>query len=261
MLNIFKKKPKKQEQEKKIYKIPTGTVTDPLIKDIIEAPHTLICGTTGSGKSVLLNNIIYNFLTCKDVNNRLILIDPKRVELYKYSKLPQVLKYCEEPEQVPAILDFVIKNIDYRYKLMRDKGLDFYNGSPIYIVIDELADLMISPQKKEIKTKLQKILQIARAADVHIIACTQAPNRVTIPASIVLNFTNRVALRCLGSIESRQVINQSGAEKLPKYGECLYLSPNTGLTKQKIAKIEDEQIKAVIYKWLHEMEVKKDPVK
>lgn len=264
MLNIFKKKaPAAKKQYKnfnypaknKSYYHPGGTVSDPLIKDIIKAPHTLIAGTTGSGKSVLLNSIIYNIINSCDINTKLLLIDPKRIELSKYRKLPQVIQYANEAADSLEVLDFVINNIEYRYKLMEELNIEEYNGSTFYLIIDELADLMISPQSKEIKLKLQKILQIARAAKIHVIACTQAPNRKIIDSSIVLNFTNRVALRCLSAIESRQIINVSGAELLPQYGKCLYLSPQ-GLKRMTIEKIDKSLIDNTIYRWLHELEAK-----
>lgn len=195
-----------------------------LYKDIIKAPHTLIAGTTGSGKSVCLNGIIRQLLTDNTPNTaEFIVIDPKRIELSKYKNIAKA--YIRESADVPGILDEVIAEVERRYIVMESEGVTDYDGKALYIIIDELADLMISPQNKQIKLKLQKILQIARAAKVHVIAATQAPNRQIIPANLVLNFTNRVALRCLSSIESRQIINQAGAENLPQYGQGLYLSP------------------------------------
>lgn len=264
-LNIFNKKILAQQNttnfiapqpQKKplIYKHPGGIITDPLIKDIINSPNTLIAGTVGSGKSVLLNNIIYNMLTCCDINTKLILIDPKMVELSKYRTLPQVIDYADNVQDTIAILDFIIDNMMYRFNVMREQGLTKYNGSKIFVLIDEMADLMTSPQTKVIREKLQKILQLSRAAEIHIIACTQSPSRIVIPSQLVLNFTNRVALRCLSSIESRQIINVKGAELLPQYGKCLYLN-SQGIKQYNINMVQDEYIKIAVDNWLYNLKV------
>ena len=196
-----------------------------LYREIIRSPHTLIAGTTGSGKSVVLNGIVREILLSHtNTTAELYMVDPKAVELYQYHNI--VKGYTEEAAEVPYMLDTIIETMETRYKTMREHGENKWTGSHIYIIIDELADLMISPQNKEIKLKLQKILQKGRAAAITIIAATQAPNRQIIPANLVLNFTNRLALRCLSSIESRQIVNVSGAELLPKYGKGIYLSPD-----------------------------------
>ena len=216
---------------------------------LMNAPHILIGGTTGSGKSVLLNGIICELMESSTASKtRLYLIDPKRVELYPYSKTEYCAGYTEEADEVPALLDTLIDTINERFVEMRNDGLKEYGGTRIYLVIDELADLMISDCAKEIRTKLQKILQIGRAAGVHIIAATQAPNREIIPASLVLNFTDRIALRCLSSIESRQLINLAGAEKITGFGTALYLS-SKGLDTIEIPYVSSEDIKKVCDKY------------
>lgn len=245
-----------QPQKSRYYMHPGGTITDPLIKDILNSPHTLIGGTTGSGKSTLLDNIIYNILTCCDINNNLILIDPKLIALNKYRKLPQVLKYADNVQDTLNVLNYAIDNMMYRYSIIKDMGLKEYNGSSIYIIIDELADLMTSPQAKEIQNKLQKLLQLSRAAKIHIIACTQSPSRIVIPSTLVLNFTNRVALRCLSPIESRQIINIKGAENLPQYGKCLYMN-STGIKTYNINMVQDAAIQKAIDNWLYNLEIVK----
>lgn len=198
-----------------------------LYKDILSAPHTLIAGTTGSGKSNVLNGILRELMETRTPQEaQYILIDPKRVELSPYKKTEYCMGYTAEVLPAIGYLDTAIDLIESRYQQMETAGTKDYIGTNVYIVIDELADLMISPQSRTFSLKLQKILQIGRASAVHVIAATQAPNRGIIPANVVLNFTNRVALRCLAGIESRQIINQNGAEDLPKYGKALYLSPD-----------------------------------
>lgn len=218
-----------------------------LYKDIIAAPHTLIAGTTGSGKSNVLNGIIRQIMTDRTPQTaRLYLIDPKRVELSVYKNTAFVDEYTADSLYALAILDKAIAEIERRYKVMELQGIRDFHGTDIYIIIDELADLMISPENKEIRRKLQKIEQIGRAAAVHVIAATQAPNRQIIPANIVLNFTNRLALRCLSGIESRQIINVAGAEELPRYGQGLYLSPD-GIERVDIPKTDD--FDDIVSKW------------
>lgn len=231
------------------YQDPIGAQIDPIIEDILTSPHTLIAGTTGSGKSVLLNNIILSFLNTRGCNNSLVLIDPKRVELSVYKNFPHCVGYTSDMNTAIHYLDQVLSIIEARYKEMERKQIRQYEGGHYYVIIDELADIMISPQKKEFQLKLQKILQIARAANVHVIACTQAPSRQVIPAAIVLNFTNRIALRCLNNIESRQIINMAGAEKLPQYGQAYYLSPKNGITKIAFGMLGNDYYNHTVQLW------------
>lgn len=195
-------------------------------REIMHAPHTLIAGTTGSGKSVLLNHIMHDILICDAPSIcEFILIDPKRTELGEYRKLPHTVRYATETKDVLNVLDLTIREMERRLKTAQRRGTktaDTFRA--LYIIIDELADLMICPERRAVQTKLQRILQLGRAAKIHVIAATQAPNRAVIPAALVLNFTNRIALRCLNSIESRQIINRAGAELLPQYGKGIYLN-------------------------------------
>ena len=218
-----------------------------LYKDILEAPHTLVAGTTGSGKSVVLNGIIRELMETKTpADASLILIDPKRVELSQYRDTTFCKAYTHEAEKAIDYLDSAISEMEDRFAAMEQAGAVKTDKYHIYIVIDELADLMISEQSRQIRLKLQKILQLGRAAGIHIIAATQAPNRQIIPANLVLNFTNRIALRCLSSIESRQIVNVSGAELLPQYGKGLYLSPK-GMKRVDIPLTPDNT--DLIQKW------------
>lgn len=218
-----------------------------LYKDIINAPHTLIAGTTGSGKSNVMNGIIRQIMADYTPQTaEMVMIDPKVVELIDYRNTAFCTAFESEAENVPALLDEVIATMETRYRLMGEEHIKQFFGKKIFVIVDELADLMISPQSKSIKLKLQKILQKGRAADIHIIAATQAPNRQIIPANLILNFTNRLALRCVSSIESRQIINQAGAELLPQYGKGLYFSPK-GLVTVSIQLTEDNT--ELVNKW------------
>lgn len=187
---------------------------------LIQQPHILIAGTTGSGKSNLLHNIITEII--KAPSNILVLIDPKRVELSLYRDYPNVQIYASDNADIIHALDRVQAEIDKRYTIMEQLRLRDYNGAHIYCIIDELADIMTT-SKKYVMPRLQRILQLGRAARIHVIAATQAPDRThTLPAPLKLNFTDRIALRCATAIESKQIIDTKGAELLPRYGRAFY---------------------------------------
>lgn len=198
-----------------------------LYLDILKQSHTLIAGQTGSGKSVMLNGILTT--ACKQGNNIMILIDPKRVELRDYKRLPNCVAYANTSAETVDALGYAIDLMEQRYRKMERTGQTLYDGDPIIVVIDELADLLISEDSREIQAQLQRLTALGRAALVKVICATQCPNRTILKANIVLNFSARVALRCQTSIESRQVINVKGAEDLPMYGKCLYLRPGYNL--------------------------------
>lgn len=217
--------------------------------ELLKSTHLLIGGTTGCGKSVLINDIVLALLNSATPDTAaFVLIDPKRVELSRYKRLPFTIRYAQEPFEVIRVLSDTVRVMENRYKWMEEHGLTTFSGGTIYIIIDELADLMISPNRIQIRLLLQKILQLGRAARVSVIAATQAPNRRIIPAELVLNFTDRIALRCLSPIESRQIIGMSGAENLPKYGTGLYLN-SEGVRTVKITMATSEELQAKINYW------------
>lgn len=217
--------------------------------ELLSATHLLIAGTTGSGKSVLINDIMLSLITKKTpASASVILIDPKRIELSAYKTLPFAKAYVQEPWQVETVLRRTIDEMEQRYKEIARMGLRLWQGGALYIVIDELADLMISGAASQIKRLLQRLLQLGRAAGIHIIAATQAPGRKIIPAELVLNFTDRVALRCLSGIESRQIIGVNGAELLPIYGEAYYRNPN-GLKRVAIPITPENDLQNRIAYW------------
>ena len=191
--------------------------------NIADAPHILIAGTTGSGKSVLLHHI----LNARPAGCELAIIDPKRVDFYAMRK--SAADYANNPKDAYLLLLRVAKLMETRYKFMQRRGLVKLPTAPVWVIIDELADIFLSDYGKKIKKVLLHLLQLGRAANIHVIAATQAPNRKVIPAELVLNFTHRVALRCISPIESRQIIGVAGAENLPQYGKALFLTPE-GLT-------------------------------
>jgi len=211
---------------------------------LLSGAHLLIAGTTGSGKSVVLNNIIYQ-LTQKPPNEiELALIDPKRVSLRQWKELPHVTYYATEAAQAANLLKILCNRMMDRYEFLEHNQTI---NKRLYIVIDELADLMIL-NKAEIIPPLQRILQLGRESKLSVIMATQAPNRSIIPANLILNCDNRLALRCIDKIESRQIIGTNGAELLPKYGSGI-LRDCDGIHNIKIDIIPPEEIKNIIEFW------------
>jgi len=190
--------------------------------------HTLIAGITGSGKSVLENRILSDVLAFPPQCWQLVLIDPKKVELQDYRKMRQCLRYADNPQKTVAALDFALSEMDRRYKTIKGQGKKSWEGSRLLVVIDELADIMTT-NRKQCLPRLQRLAQLGRAAGVFLLACTQSPSRKTIPAELVLNFQNRVALRCAFPIESRQIIGSDLACSLPRFGRGYWLTSSGDL--------------------------------
>lgn len=200
--------------------------------------HTLIAGTTGSGKSVALNSILVNTLL-DDRRNLYAFIDLKRVELADYKALPNCIGYAVYEDEAIRLLDSVIYRMETRFENM--VGKETFEPD-VYVVIDELADLV---ENKGVLERLIKIGRLGRAAHIHLIAASQDPSRRTLKAQLVQNFTCRLALRCISSIESRQVLGISGAELLTGHGKGILRDPN-GIRNIRIPKTDDEDILDVI---------------
>lgn len=202
---------------------PSGQTYD-LFDAMAAQPHLLIAGATGSGKSVVVNGIIHNLLFKGPASVGLILIDPKRVELSQYRKLPHVYRYASEPADMAAALQLAIEITEKRYREMQRKGLRKYDGQHVYVVIDELADLMTT-QKKTIQPLLQRLCQIGRAANMHVIAATQCPLASVIPTAIKVNFDSVVGLHTRSAQDSRNILGSAGCEALPRYGQGYFQTP------------------------------------
>ena len=209
----------------KEWNTPGGTAPR-LYLDILQQPHLLIAGSTGSGKSVLINGIIYTALYKAPPQLQFIMIDPKRVELYQYKPLPHCLLYASEPDEIAATLTAAVAIMDDRYKALQAQGLREWSGGHIYIIIDEFADLMTT-QKRDTLPQLQRLAQLGRAAHLHLIAATQRPTKDIINGQIKVNMDARLALRCPTAQDSRNIINTKGAETLPRFGFGYYLTPET----------------------------------
>lgn len=239
------------------YITPKGETYD-LFSGMLKQSHLLIAGASGSGKSVLVNGLIctalYDFPFDTSGGKQLILIDPKRTELSQYKNLPHCLYHASEPDTMVNALHYALGITERRYFNMERQGLRTYNGGDIYVVIEELADLMTT-QKRTVQPLIQRLCQIARSARIHLIAATQCPLREIIPTPIKCNFDGRVALRTRCAQDSRNILGVSGAELLPRYGECLYLTPDE-MTIQHYAVpyITEEQQGELIRWWMEQEE-------
>ena len=210
---------------------PDGTIYD-LYSSILEENHLLIGGATGSGKSVVLNALIYTALYKSPSKVAFILCDPKMVELSRYAKLPHVLRYADTLPDISKALQMAHTLMMNRFRDMKRAGMVETTERDIYVIVDEFADLVTrganrqeNALRKSCEGYIESIGKLGRAAHVHLILATQAPNRQTIKANIVLNMTARLALHCDSAIESRQIIGCPGAELLPLYGQGIYKTP------------------------------------
>ena len=202
---------------------PAGYTYD-LFSDMLNQTHLLIAGTTGSGKSVLINGLLQTALYQSPGDIQFILIDLKRVELNDYRNIPHTISYSDNIVSAISALNHSLDIIESRYAYMQRKHEKTFSGSHIYVVIDELADLM-TVAKKDVLPLLQRIGQIGRAANVHMIAATQCPLVSVIPTSLKVNFTAIVGLKTRSAQDSRNILGVTGCENLPMYGQGYYLTP------------------------------------
>lgn len=230
----------------RIWTTPTGDYFT-LYKDMLKQPHLLIAGATGSGKSVVINGLIYTALYDSPAAVQFILIDPKRVELVDYKPLPHTVQYASEPGEMVQALEKAMEITESRYKAMQRDRVKKYSGAALYVIIDELADLMTT-DRRHVQPLLQRLAQIGRAANVHIIAATQCPLAAVIPTPIKVNFDARVALRTRSAQDSRNILGVKGCELLPRYGQGYYMTPD-GLTLYNIPMQAPDDIAALVTYW------------
>ena len=219
----------------------------PVTDFIFSEPHFLIGGATGSGKSNLLQWLLVSLSGCGRCN-RFILVDVKRVEFSRWAAC-QGFEVVTDSKQATSILHGITAEIETEYKRMQKAGLRESDKKFTVIIIDELADLMLSDERKQIEKDLQRIAQIGRAAHFKLIVASQLIRADIITLKVTSNITGRICLHCERPLESRQIINENGGEQLAQYGEGLFYSRGK-LEKQKIPYISDEiindQIKALI---------------
>ncbi len=232
----------------------------PMFMDLKKAPHLMIAGTTGSGKSVFLHSIITSMLykgTPQDL--RFIMIDPKMLELSGYEDIPHLLHpVVTDPKKSAAALRWAVKEMEMRYKLLSDIGvrdIDSYNSKVqsnndfdaasdllpyIVIIIDELADLMfVAPN--EIKESITRLSQMARAAGIHLIVASQRPSADVVAGLIKANFPARISFAVSSKTDSRIILDASGAEELLGKGDMLLLQPPNNLIRIQGSIISDKE--------------------
>lgn len=197
------------------YRTPSGNVFT-LFEQMAAGNHLLIAGATGSGKSVLINGIMHTLLMHGPGKVQFILIDPKRVELGEYRDLPHCQYYGNDTTGIIAALQIATRIMNQRLSEMEQRRERKWTGPRLYVVIDELADLLtVQPRRKMCLPLLQSLLQTSRAAGIVVIAATQTVLSTVIPSTLKCNFTDRVALRTSTAQDSRNIIARSGAELFP----------------------------------------------
>src|SRR5688572_9022254 len=263
------------------YKLPLALGKDvagtPVIGDLGEMPHLLIAGSTGSGKSVCINSIIINLLLTRSPDEvKLILVDPKMVELAQFENIPHLLTpVVTDMKKAPAVLSWTVDKMEERYELLATVGVrhissynalgreklrerlqgkvheadmdDFPDTLPfIVVIIDELADLMMTASK-EVEASITRLSQKSRAVGIHVILATQRPSVDVITGLIKANMPSRVSFHVASKVDSRTILDRNGAEKLLGKGDLLYLPPGTSaLLRVQGTFISDKEIREVV---------------
>lgn len=244
------------EKEKAPLKLAVGrdVAGKPIVVNLGKMPHLLMAGKTGSGKSVGMNAFLCSLLWNNSPEDlKLILIDPKRVELSRYKGLPHLLTpVIVEPEKSVSALAWAVAEMNRRYRMLAEVGvvnLDQYNEKfaekkepRIVIVVDELADLMMVAGK-DVEAAIVRIAQLARAVGMHLIIATQRPSVDVVTGLIKANLPARIAFKVSSQIDSRTIIDGMGAESLLGLGDMLYLDGNSGnLTRVQGIYITNEEV-------------------
>ena len=233
-----------------------------IIGDIAKLPHMLIAGTTGSGKSVCMNSLIISLLyKAKPDEVKLIMVDPKMVELGVYNGVPHLLiPVVTDPKKAAGALQWAVTEMMRRYRMMADAGvrdLESYNKiaeateeqekmPQIIVVIDELADLMLVAAK-EVEESICRVAQMGRAAGMHLVIATQRPSADVITGLMKANIPSRIAFAVASAMESRIILDTAGAEKLVGKGDMLYAPLGQGKPKRvQGCFITDAEVQSVV---------------
>ncbi|MFL7813978.1 MAG: DNA translocase FtsK [Anaerolineales bacterium] len=247
---------------------------EPVVADLASMPHLLIAGTTGSGKSVCITSLT----TCLVMNNtpeqlRLVMIDPKMVELIRFNGLPHLYGQVEtDLERILGVLQWVVAEMDRRYKVLdetRSRNIDTYNNKirrkkdgeimpRIVVMIDELADLMMmAPTQTEFS--LVRLAQMARAVGIHLVVATQRPSTDVVTGLIKANFPARMSFAVASSVDSRVVLDMNGAESLLGNGDMLFLPPEaSGPIRAQGCIVTPQELDRVIKAWKEESDLEPD---
>ncbi len=267
MLLMYQQSPRKFHVPIILGKSVTG---DNVMSDLAKMPHCLIAGATGSGKSVCINTIIMSILmNARPDEIKLIMIDPKKVELTPYTQLPHLIApVITEAHGAYAALNWMVKEMQIRYEILKQLGLrnisafnsrtinkEFEASLSIAIpekmpsivgIIDEFADLMMA-SSSDLETPIARIAQMARAVGIHLILATQRPSREVITGLIKANFPTRIAFKVASRVNSQIILDENGAESLLGNGDMLFLPPGTShLMRAQGAYVSDEDINRVV---------------
>jgi len=234
--------------------------------DLAKMPHLLIAGTTGSGKSVCIaavaSSIIMNNMPDKV---KMVMLDPKMVELSRFNGVPHLLGPVEtDTDRIIGVLKWCTREMDRRYKLLEEhavRNIDTYNAKfgkrrrgrdympYIVIMIDEIGDLMMS-RPEETETAITRLAQMARAVGMHLVIATQRPSVDVITGLIKANFPGRISFAVASGVDSRVILDASGAENLLGSGDMLFLTPDAGAPKRvQGCFIDDDEVRSIVKHW------------
>ena len=266
---ILEAVPKSKDDSKLLVALGKSIMGKPVWCEIDKTPHLLVAGSTGSGKSVCINSMITSILMrTKPDEVKLVLVDPKKVELSMYNGVPHLLTpVVTDPKKANIVLQKIVKIMEDRYDLFegsKTKNIAGYNAyvdkkneslpddekinrlSYIVVIIDELADLMLVAAK-EVEDSIMRITQMARAAGIHLIVATQRPSTDVITGVVKANIPSRISFAVSSSIDSRTILDMSGAEKLLGKGDMLFLPQGESIpTRVQGTFVSDDEIKAVV---------------
>ena len=232
--------------------------------NLVKMPHLLVAGSTGSGKSVCLNALLISLIYRNSPEDlKLILIDPKRVEFTMYNDLPHLImpKVITDSQKAINAFDWLINEMERRYGILQDNfvnNISNYNILPgvlegtlpklpyIVMVVDELADLMATGNKKELENKIVRLVQKARAAGIHLVLATQRPSVDVITGTIKTNLPSRIAFAVTNFIDSKTILDQGGAEKLLGRGDMLYSPMDSEPIRVQGVFVSNDEIGAVV---------------
>ncbi len=251
----------------------------PIVADLSKLPHLLVAGSTGSGKSVCLNTIIMSLIMTRSPDQvKMIMIDPKMVELSLYMKIPHLMNpVVDDMEKAATILEWACEQMDWRYKIMKSvqtRNLKDFNALPIaekkrrlnpvdddewevfpktlpsvVIIADEMADLIMSSGGKDVEKHIIRLAQKSRGAGIHLVLATQRPTRQVVTGLIKSNLPAKIAFKVTSHVDSQVILDSKGAEKLLGNGDMLFLPPTAStLVRGQCAYVSDDEIRAVLEK-------------
>lgn len=258
---------------------------NPLVRDLAEMPHLLVAGATGAGKSVLINTLLCSLLARRTPDElRLILIDPKRVELRPYRDLPHLLTpVILEPEKAKNVLFHACRELDRRTRVLEQHGMRNIAGYNQYcrqaaeaqsgkrgkkgddaeelpqplprlvIVVDELADLFIHA-RAEVTPSIQRLLSLGRAEGIHLVLATQRPSTDIVSGTLKANLPTRIAFRVASYVDSRTILDRTGAELLLGKGDMLMMRPGADLPRAQGALVDEKEVGRLTRFWANQGE-------